>query len=310
MSNFEIVAREDFSDVTYLLEVQPSADGQGRAARPVRDRHVPSSTGSAFRSPSRTSTAQKGTITLVIQAVGKTTREMQQECLVGTSLYGVIGPMGIPSPIGQAKKVACVGGGLGVAPIFPQARAFKESGAYVIGIVGFRTKDLIFWEDKFKAVLRRIHRLHRRRFGRHQGQCHRGIKRAIRRHPDIDEVVAIGPPVMMKGCAEATRPHKIKTMVSLNPLMVDGTGMCGGCRVKIGDQVKFACVDGPDFDGHQVDFDDLMTRLRRFTTQEKNRRRALVGKLPHDESAQDAGSPRRPARSETLPDPFDEVAGG
>ena len=96
-----------------------------------------------------------------------------------------------------------------------------------------------------------------------------GIRQAIEKHPDIDEVVAIGPPVMMKACAEATRPHGIKTIVSLNPIMVDGTGMCGGCRVKIGDEVKFACVDGPDFDGHQVDFDDLMTRLRRYKQEEQ-----------------------------------------
>ncbi|MBI2318680.1 MAG: hypothetical protein HYU75_17240, partial [Betaproteobacteria bacterium] len=102
-----------------------------------------------------------------------------------------------------------------------------------------------------------------------KGLVTEGIKQSVAKHPDIDEVVAIGPPIMMKGCAETTRPHNIKTMVSLNPLMVDGTGMCGGCRVKIGGQVKFACVDGPDFDGHKVDFDDLMTRLRRFTEQEK-----------------------------------------
>ena len=95
------------------------------------------------------------------------------------------------------------------------------------------------------------------------------MKLAIEKHPDIDEVVAIGPPVMMKACAEATRPHNIKTMVSLNPIMVDGTGMCGGCRVKVGGKIKFACVDGPDFDGHQVDFDDLMMRLKRFAAEEK-----------------------------------------
>ena len=102
-----------------------------------------------------------------------------------------------------------------------------------------------------------------------KGTVAEGIRLAIEKHPDIDECVAIGPPIMMKGCAEATRPHKIKTMVSLNPLMVDGTGMCGGCRVKIGDEIKFACVDGPDFDGHQVDFDDLMARLKRFTAEER-----------------------------------------
>jgi NAD(P)H-flavin reductase len=211
----------------------------------------------------------KGTITLVIQAVGKTTREMQLACQVGTSLYGMVGPMGIPSPISHAKKVVCVGGGLGVAPVFPQARGFKEAGAYVIGVLGFRNKGLVFWEDKFRACCDEFIVCTDDGSAGIKGLVTEGIKQAIAKHADIDEVVAIGPPIMMKGCAEATRAHKIKTMVSLNPLMVDGTGMCGGCRVKIGDQVKFACVDGPDFDGHKVDFDDLMTRLRRYTKEER-----------------------------------------
>jgi NAD(P)H-flavin reductase len=156
-----------------------------------------------------------------------------------------------------------------VAPIFPQARGYKEAGAYVIGVVGFRNKDLVFWEDKFRAFCDEyIICTDDGSVGIH-GLVTEGIKQAVERHSDIDEVVAIGPPVMMRGCVEATRPYGIKTMVSLNPVMVDGTGMCGGCRVKIGGQVKFACVDGPDFDGHLVDFDDLMTRLRRYKEVEK-----------------------------------------
>lgn len=268
MSNFEIVAREDFSDVTYLLEIRHPM--MAKAARPGQfvivllhehGERIPLTIADFDRS--------KGTITLVIQAVGKTTKQMQRECRVGTTLYGMVGPMGIPSTLGHAKKVVCVGGGLGVAPVFPQARAFKESGAYVIGVVGFRNKGLVFWEDKFRACCDEFIICTDDGSAGIKGLVTEGIKQAIARHPDIDEVVAIGPAVMMKGCAEATRPHKIKTMVSLNPLMVDGTGMCGGCRVKIGNQVKFACVDGPDFDGHQVDFDDLMTRLRRYTKEER-----------------------------------------
>ena len=156
-----------------------------------------------------------------------------------------------------------------MAPIFPHARAFKESGAYVIGIVGFRSKELMFWQDKFGAVCDQLIVCTDDGSAGIKGMVTAGIKKALREHDDIDEFVVIGPPVMMKGWAEATRARKVRTMVSLNPLMVDGTGMCGGCRVKIGGEVKFACVDGPDFDGHQVDFDDLMTRLRRFTEQEK-----------------------------------------
>lgn len=268
MANFEIVRREDFSDVTYLLEVRHPL--LAKAAKPGQfvivmlndhGERIPLTIADFDR--------ERGTITLVIQAVGKTTKQMQQECRVGASLYGIVGPMGIPSPISHAKKVVCVGGGLGVAPIYPQARGFKESGAYVIGVVGFRNKSLVFWEDKFRAVCDEFIICTDDGSAGIKGLVTAGILQAIENHPDIDEVVAIGPPIMMKGCADATRPYKIKTMVSLNPVMVDGTGMCGGCRVKIGGQVKFACVDGPDFDGHQVDFDDLMMRLRRYTKEER-----------------------------------------
>jgi NAD(P)H-flavin reductase len=262
-SGFRIVAREDYSDVTFMLEV--AHPQMARAARPgqfviVMDQEhgerIPLTIADFDR--------ERGTITLVIQAVGKTTREMQATLKAGDSLYAMVGPMGIPSHIGAAKKVVCVGGGLGVAPVYPQARAYKESGAYVIGVIGFRNQSLMFWRDKFAAVCDELIICTDDGSAGIKGLVTEGIAQAIARHPDIDEVVAIGPPVMMRGCAEATRPHGIKTMVSLNPVMVDGTGMCGGCRVKVGEQVKFACVDGPDFDGHQVDFADLMSRLVRY----------------------------------------------
>ena len=268
MTDFEIVKREDFSEVTYLLEI--AHPKMAKAAHPgqfvivmehARGERIPLTIADFDR--------ERGTITLVIQAVGKTTREMQQSCRVGTRLHAVVGPMGIPSHIGKAKKVVCVGGGLGVAPIFPQARAYHESGAYVIGVLGFRSKSLIFWEDKFGACCDELIVCTDDGSAGIKGLVTEGIRQAIAKHPDIEEVVAIGPPIMMKGCAEATRPHGIRTMVSLNPVMVDGTGMCGGCRVKIGEQIKFACVDGPDFDGHQVDFDDLMARLGRYKPTEK-----------------------------------------
>jgi NAD(P)H-flavin reductase len=181
----------------------------------------------------------------------------------------MVGPMGIPSHIGAARKVLCVGGGLGVAPVYPQARAYKESGAYVIGVLGFRTRDLVFWEDKFRSCCDELILCTDDGSAGIKGLVTEGIRQAIERHPDIDECVAIGPPVMMKGCAEATRPHGIHTIVSLNPVMVDGTGMCGGCRVKLTTGVKFACVDGPDFDAHTVDFDDLMIRLQRYKASER-----------------------------------------
>lgn len=268
MSDFPIIERQDFSDTTFLLEVRHPA--MAKAARPGQfvialvDEHgerIPLTIADFDR--------DRGTITLVVQAVGKTTRQMQQVCQAGSALYGLVGPMGAPSHVNDVGKVVCVGGGLGVAPVFPQARAFKEDGAYVIGIVGFRNKDLIFWEDKFRSCCDELIICTDDGSAGIKGLVTDGLKAAIAQHEDIDEVVAIGPPVMMKACAETTRPHGIKTMVSLNPIMVDGTGMCGGCRVRVGGDMKFACVDGPDFDGHSVDFDDLMNRLRRFTEDER-----------------------------------------
>jgi len=268
IDRFEIVRREDYSDVTYLLEVYHPM--MSKAAQPGQFVIVMShSEGERIPLTIADFDREKGTISLVIQAVGKTTLEMQQTCQVGTSLYGVAGPMGIPSHLSDAKKVVCVGGGLGVAPVYPQARAWKESGAYVIGVLGFRNKDLVFWEDKFRAICDELIICTDDGSAGIKGFVTDGIKLALEKHPDIEEVVAIGPPVMMKASAEATRPSGVKTMVSLNPIMVDGTGMCGGCRVKVGEVVKFACVDGPDFDGHQVDFDDLMVRLRRYKEEEK-----------------------------------------
>jgi len=267
-AGFEIIAREDFSDATYLLEIRHPL--LAKAARPGQFVIVmPHEHGERIPLTIADFDRDRGTITLVIQAVGKTTREMQRDCRVGTRLFALVGPMGIPSHIGRAKKVLCVGGGLGVAPVYPQARAYKESGAYVIGVLGFRNRDLVFWEDKFRACCDELILCTDDGSAGIKGLVTEGIRQAVEKHADIDECVAIGPPVMMKGCAEATRPHKIRTIVSLNPVMVDGTGMCGGCRVKIGDRVKFACVDGPDFDGHLVDFDDLMFRLQRYKATER-----------------------------------------
>ena len=269
MSDFAIVAREDFSEVTFLLELLHPL--MARAARPGQFVIVMEhAQGERIPLTIADFDATRGTITLVIQAVGKTTRSMQQHCQVGSSLHAMVGPMGIPSHIGSARKVVCVGGGLGVAPVYPQARAYKQSGAYVIGVLGFRNRELMFWEDKFRACCDELIVCTDDGSAGIKGLVTAGIEQAIAAHPDIDEVVAIGPPIMMKGCAEATRAHGIRTMVSLNPVMVDGTGMCGGCRVKIGDSIKFACVDGPDFDGHQVDFDDLMARLGRYKATEQS----------------------------------------
>ncbi|HEX6007045.1 MAG TPA: sulfide/dihydroorotate dehydrogenase-like FAD/NAD-binding protein [Burkholderiales bacterium] len=321
--SFEVVTREDFSDVTFLLEIHHPL--MAKAARPGQfvivmahehGERIPLTIADFDR--------QRGTVTLVVQAVGKTTREMQQTCVPGAALYGIAGPMGVPSHTTDARKIVCVGGGLGVAPIFPQMRAFKEAGAYVIAVVGFRSRELVFWEDKFRACCDEYIVCTDDGSAGIKGLVTDGIKLALEKHPDIDEVVAIGPPIMMKACAEATRARKVRTVVSLNPIMVDGTGMCGGCRVKVGGQVKFACVDGPDFDGHQVDFDDLMKRLRRFAQEEKAalerwsascrmKAESAAVALP---AAMAAAAPvvgpelTSSDKGLELPDPFEEVEGG
>lgn len=309
-AGFTILAREDFSDVTYSLVIRHPL--MAKAAQPGQFVIVMShESGERIPLTIADFDRQKGTVTLVVQAVGKSTKEMQQLCQVGTTLYGVVGPMGIPSPLTGKKKVVCVGGGLGVAPIFPQARGFKENGAYVIGILGFRTKKLVFWEDKFRACCDELIMCTDDGSVGMKGFVSDGIKLAIEGHHDIDEVVAIGPPIMMKACAETTRPHGIKTVVSLNPIMVDGTGMCGGCRVKIGDQVKFACVDGPDFDGHKVDFADLMMRLRRYAEEEKvalDRWSENCRMMKQAAPVLSAGAVAELALD--LPDPFEETLGG
>ncbi len=268
MANFEIVARQDFSDVTYLLEIRhplmAKAAKAGQFVIVMEDEH-----GERIPLTLADFDEAEGTITLVIQAVGKTTREMQQRCQVGTRLFAVVGPMGIPSHIGHPHRVLCVGGGLGVAPVYPQARAYARNGARVIGVLGFRNRDVMFWEEKFRGVCDELIVCTDDGSAGIKGLVTKGMEAALSRHPDIDETLAIGPPIMMKACADVTRPRGIRTIVSLNPVMVDGTGMCGGCRVKIGEGIKFACVDGPDFDAHQVDFDDLMARLGRFRTAEQ-----------------------------------------
>ena len=297
---FKVVVRQDFSEATFLLEIEhplmANAAHPGQFVIVIPDEHgerIPLTIADFDR--------DKGTVTLVIQAVGKTSKEMQRTCRVGSVLFSVTGPMGVPSHITDAKKIICVGGGLGVAPVFPQARAHKENGAYVIGIVGFRSKELVFWDDKFEKYCDEFIVCTDDGSRGIKGLVTKGIEAAAKKHADIDELIAIGPPIMMKACAETTRSLGIKTMVSLNPIMVDGIGMCGGCRVKVDGSIKFACVDGPDFDGHTVDFEDLMNRLQRFKEDEKvaldnwTESCRRLNQSPHEPPQPDNSSPRAEA---------------
>jgi homotetrameric NADPH-dependent glutamate synthase len=212
---------------------------------------------------------RKGTVTVVIQAVGKTTNEMMT-LREGDTILDFIGPLGLPSHIRKLEgTVVLVGGGLGVAPIYPQLRAYQEIGNRTISIIGFRNTSLAFWEDQFRRYSDELIVMTDDGSSGRKGFVTQGLTSVLEQNKDIAEVVAIGPIPMMKACCEVTRPYKIPTIVSLNSIMVDGTGMCGSCRVTVGGEMKFACVDGADFDGHLVNFDELDLRQKRFEREEK-----------------------------------------
>ena len=211
---------------------------------------------------------KEGSVTIVFMEVGTTTHRL---ATLGTGDYIVdfVGPLGIPTHIEKVGTVVCVAGGFAVAVIKPIAEAMKEKGNKVISILGARTKDLLFWEDKLRqASDELIITTDDGSYGR-KGLVTEPLKELLENGNKIDQVIAIGPTVMMKFCAKTTEPFGVKTIVSLNPIMVDGTGMCGCCRVVVGGVTKFACVDGPDFDGHQVDWDLLMARQRSYLDEEK-----------------------------------------
>jgi len=212
---------------------------------------------------------EEGSVTIIFMEVGTTTHQL---ALLNTDDYimNFIGPLGLPTHIEKFGTVVCVAGGFAVAPIMPIARGLKQAGNKVISILGARNKDLIFWEDELRRASNRlIVTTDDGSYGR-KGLVTEPLRELIESDEKIDRVIAIGPSVMMKFCAKTTEPFGIKTIVSLNPIMVDGTGMCGCCRVSIGGVTKFACVDGPDFDGHQVDWDLLFARQRIYLDEEKS----------------------------------------
>jgi homotetrameric NADPH-dependent glutamate synthase len=264
---YRIVKREQFGPATFLWEVE--APAVARAARPGHFLMVRvDETGERIPLTVADFDAARGTVTVVVQAVGKTTRQMMS-LPEGAALLDFVGPLGLPSHIGCPGKVVLVGGGLGVAPVYPQLRAYKMGGNITLSIVGFRSKELMFWEDRFRRYSDELHVTTDDGSYGTKGLVTNALARVLEAHPDVREVVAIGPLVMMRACAETTRPLGIRTMVSLNSIMVDGTGMCGSCRVTVDSVMRFACVDGPDFDGHKVDFEELMLRQKRFQREEK-----------------------------------------
>ncbi|MEI7880687.1 MAG: sulfide/dihydroorotate dehydrogenase-like FAD/NAD-binding protein [bacterium] len=205
----------------------------------------------------------EGSITIIFQAVGKTTHNLADK-QQGDSVQSVLGPLGQPTHIEKFGTVVCVGGGIGVAPLHPIVKGMKAAGNKLIIIVGARSRNLIILEDEMRALADEfIVCTDDGSYGR-KALVTEPLKEVCERVPKPDLAVAIGPPIMMKFCAETTRPYGVHTEVSLNTIMIDGTGMCGGCRVSVGGQMKFACVDGPEFDGHKVDFNNLMQRLKAY----------------------------------------------
>jgi homotetrameric NADPH-dependent glutamate synthase len=263
---YSIVRREAFSDTTFLWDVE--APDVAAAAQPghfvmVRLREggerIPLTVADFDR--------KKGTITMVVQTLGKTTKEMMTDYREGDTFADFVGPLGLPQHVDRVGHVVLVGGGLGVAPVYPQLRAFKEAGNRTTGVIGFRNKGLVFWEDKFKKYCDDLVVCTDDGSYGKPGFVTAALKELCEKDkPDL--VIAIGPLPMMNACVETTRPFGVKTMVSLNAIMVDGTGMCGSCRVTVDGKVSFACVEGPDYDGHKVDFKELLSRQKRFKSME------------------------------------------
>ncbi|MFH0887918.1 MAG: sulfide/dihydroorotate dehydrogenase-like FAD/NAD-binding protein [Planctomycetota bacterium] len=224
----------------------------------------------------------KGTLTLVFQAVGKSTMQLGK-MEPGEKIHDIIGPLGKATHIEKYGTVLCIGGGIGIAPVYPIAQAMKSAGNKVISIIGARSKNLLILESEMRNVSDEL------LIATDDGSyCRKGftsdlLNEVIKRGEKIDLVVAIGPVPMMKVLCNITKSHDIKTFVSLNPIMLDATGMCGVCRVTVGGKTQFACVDGPEFDGHQVDFDELQKRLKTYSKEEKT----AVEKFQHSPSCID-----------------------
>lgn len=216
------------------------------------------------------SNPETGEVTIIFQVVGKTTM-LLNAMNVDDSLVDFVGPLGNPTEI-EGKKVCVIGGGVGCAIAYPTAKAFHLAGADVTTIVGFRNEDLVILKDEFKEVSNAYYLMSDDGSAGEKGLVTNKLEELILNGEKFDRVFAIGPIVMMKFVSLLTKKYEIPTTVSMNPIMIDGTGMCGGCRLKVGDEIKFACVDGPDFDGHLVDFDEAMSRNRAYVDFERHER--------------------------------------
>ena len=263
---FEILKRQEMADGTVVLN-EISASLIAKKAKPGQFVILKANeTGERIPLTMAEADPKKGIITIIYQIVGKTTA-LFKSLQVGDKFQDVIGPLGKPTHLEKVGTVVCVGGGTGVAVMHPITRGLKEVGNNVIAIIGARTKDLLILEDKMTAASHKLHVCTDDGSYGHHGFVTDVLKEVLEKE-DVKLVVGIGPVPMMKFVCKVTEQFKVKTLVSLNAIMVDGTGMCGCCRVSVGGKTQFACVDGPEFDGHEVDFEELMQRLQAYTAEE------------------------------------------
>lgn len=265
--SYKIVKKADLNSQIYLMEIEAplvarkAAPGQFVILRmDEKGERVPFTIADFDK--------EKGTVTVIIQAVGKTTRDLSK-LNEGDTILDFAGPLGIPTPLEGLKKVAVIGGGLGTAIAYPQAKKLKELGAEVTAISGFRSKEYIILEDEMNAVSDKLIITTDDGSNGLQGFVTDRLREELESGEKYDEVIAIGPLAMMRAVCNLTKEFGIPTTVSMNPVMIDGTGMCGGCRVIVGGETKFACVDGPDFDGHKIDWDAAIKRQQMFKAYEK-----------------------------------------
>lgn len=264
----KIIKKTKLSDDVYLMEIEAPLIAEERKAGQFILLLIDLEHGERIPLTIAGGDKEKGTITIIFQAVGDSTKLIANK-EEGEFIESLLGPLGTPTHIQKYDKpVVCVGGGIGVAPLRPIVQAFKEAGNEVISIIGARNKDLLILEKEIEEYSDRvIICTDDGSYGR-KDLVTAPLKELCESDNAPAEVVAIGPPVMMKFCASTTKPYNVYTTVSLNTIMIDGTGMCGGCRVTVGDETKFVCVDGPEFDGHLVDFDNMMNRLNTYKDQE------------------------------------------
>lgn len=262
----EIVYRKQLSQDVFLMKLNSPDIARERKAGQFVILQLDSNFGERIPLTIADADEAEGTITIIYQAVGKTTLELAQK-QVGDRVENLLGPLGTPTHVEKVGTVVCVGGGIGVAPLHPIAQAMKKAGNKVIVIIGARNKDLLILEDEMREIADElIICTDDGSYGRKDLVTAPLKEICENEKPDL--AVVIGPTIMMKFCAATTKPYEVKTYASLNTIMIDGTGMCGGCRVTVGNEVKFVCVDGPEFDAHEVDFDNMMLRLKSYKKQE------------------------------------------